>query len=362
MANFPSMARRGIAAAGVAVALLIAGPAAAEAVTPNPFYGVVATHYPSQGELDRLAAAGAGTFRAQLDWRFIEPRPGLRNWYSTDVLVAQCAKAGVTFLPDLLDVPKWMSHDRSRPPTYSAFQRNEWRTLLTDYARRYGTNGTFWTEHPEFPKRPITTWEIWNEPNLGASIGGKSNPRRFVTLLKISSVALKAGDPNARVLTGGLFPYHTLRNTARMTSYLRAMYRVPGAAHSFDILGIHPYAIQPKGVLHWIRVARRIMSQNGDGAKPIYASAFGWITGGYGSRYSPLLTTPRQQAANLTKTYNLLGRNASNLGLESALWFTYTDNARKGRDSFLDRAGLFRLNGRRRPSWPAFARVAGGTP
>jgi hypothetical protein len=253
-------------------------------------------------------------------------------------------------------------HDPNRPPFFSGFQRGEWRALLTDYARRYGTNGNFWVEHPELPRHPITTWEIWNEPNLGDAIGGKASPGRFVRLLKLSSTGLKAGDPAAQVLTGGLFPYHTLHNTMKMTKFLNAMYRVPGAADSFDALGVHPFAAQPKGVLHWVKVARRIMNKHGDAAKPIWVSAFGWFTGGYGIRYSPLRTTPRQQAAKLTSAYGLLRRNAGSLDIPSALWFTYTDNARKGRDSFIDRAGLFGLNGRRKPSWLAFARVAGGTP
>jgi hypothetical protein len=341
---------------------LVAVPAGAEAAAPNPFYGVVGVHFPSQAEMDQVATAGAGTFRAQLDWKFVEPTPGTRNFYGADVLFGQAARAGVTILPDLLGVPPWMSRDPNRPPIFTASQRNEWRSLLTDYARRYGTNGTFWAEHPELPRHPVTTWEIWNEPNLGDSFGGKASPRRFVRLLKISAEGLRAGDPAAQVLTGGLFPYHTLHNTIKLTKYLNAMYRVPGAANAFDALGVHPYAAQPGGVLHWVRVARKIMRRHGDGATPIYVSAFGWFTGGYGIRYSPLRTTPRQQARKLTRTYGLLSRNAATLGIASALWFTYTDNARKGRDSFIDRAGLFRLNGKPKPSWFAFARAAGGTP
>jgi hypothetical protein len=357
------MARRGITAVVVAVAVLVAGPAIAKAAAPNPFYGVVSTHFPSQAELDRLAAAGAGTLRGQIDWRFVEPRPGTRDWYGTDLLFGEAAKAGVTILPDLLGVPRWMSrHDPNRLPVFTAAQRNQWRALLTDYARRYGSTGTFWAEHPELPRHPVTTWEIWNEPNLGDSVGGTPSPRRYVRLLKISADGLRAGDPAAQVLTGGLFPYHTLHNTTKLTKYLNAVYRVPGAADAFDALGVHPFAAQPKGVLHWVKVARSIMRRYGDGAKPIWVSGFGWFTGGAGIRFTQLRTTPRQQAEKLTKTYALLSGNAANLGIAGALWFTYTDNARKGRDSFIDRAGLFRLNGQRKPSWLAFARVAGGTP
>jgi hypothetical protein len=357
------MPRARFAAACVALAAVLAGPAATQAAAPNPFYGVVGSYFPGQADLDRVAAAGGGTFRAQIDWRFIEPTPGTRTFYGTDVLFAEAAKAGVTVLPDLLGVPRWMSRDRSRPPIFTAFQRNEWRSLLTDYARRYGSNGTFWTEHPELPRRPVTTWEIWDEPNLGDSIGGKPRPRRYVRLLKISAGGLRAGDPAARVLTGGLFPYHTLRNTIKLTKYLNAMYRVPGAANAFDALGVHPYAARPNGVLRWVRVARRIMRRHGDGATPIWVTAFGWVTGGAGYHFTPLRTTFRQQAAKLTEAYRLLSAAAPRLGIATALWFAFTDTHYRKRPTFItDRMGLLRLNGKPKPSWFAFARAAGGTP
>jgi hypothetical protein len=153
-----------------------------------------------------------------------------------------------------------------------------------------------------------------------------------------------------------------------LVKYLNAMYRVPGAASAFDALGVHPYAATPKGVLHWVKVTRHIMRRHGDGAKPIWVSAFGWVTGGAGYRYSPLRATFRQQAAKLTRTYALLSRNAGRLGIASAIWFTYTDAHRSKkqrvtrRDFITDRMGLFTIKFRPKPSWFAFARAAGGTP
>lgn len=349
----------------VALVVLFVGPAVAKAATPNPFYGVVGTYFPGQTDLDRIANAGGGTFRVQIDWRFTEPTPGVRQLSGTDVLFAEAARAGVTILPDLLGVPRWMSRNPTRPPIFSRFQRQEWVSLLTDYARRYGSNGTFWAQYPELPRHPVTTWEIWNEPNLGNNIGGKAKPRQFVKLLKLSAAGLRAGDPAARVQTGGLFPYHTLHNTIRMTKYLNAMYRIPGAADSFDVLGIHPYAAQPRGVVHWAQVARKIMRRHGDGATPISISGFGWVTGGVGYHYTPLRTTLRQQAKKLTKTYRLLSGSARSLGIENAIWYAYTDTHklhRTKRDYITDRMGLFSLKLRPKPSWFAFARAAGGTP
>jgi hypothetical protein len=141
------------------------------------------------------------------------------------------------------------------------------------------------------------------------------------------------------------------------------MYRVPGAAQTFDALGVHPYASQPDGVLNWVRVTRKIMRRHGDGAKPIWVSAFGWVTGGALKRVAKLFARPRKQAAKLTRTYGLLASNADRLGIAAALWFTFTDGPIGKHLAFLsDRAGLFSRNGKPKPSWFAFAQAAGGTP
>jgi hypothetical protein len=359
--------RRGAIAVvcAVLVGAILAGTGAGRAeAAPNPFYGVVGVHPPSQAELNRAAAGGAGTFRIQVDWRFIERTPGARDYAGTDLLFAQAAVAGITVLPDLLGVPKWMSRrDRTRPPLRNAGQRAAWSALLTDLARRYGTNGTFWDLYPQLPRRPVTTWEIWNEPNLGVFFGGKSSPRGFAKLLKLSSAALKAADPAAQVLAGGLWPYRSVRNDMEMLSYLKALYRVPGAREAFDAVGVHPYAGKPKAVLRLVAAVRGIMRNKGDGGTPIWVTSFGWVTGGTGLKTPALRTTPRQQASKLTRTYRLLAGNAGALGIAHALWFSYTDRSnRRAPDFLLGRAGLFRLNGKPKPSWFAFTRAAGGTP
>jgi hypothetical protein len=340
----------------------VGAAAGSAAAIPNPFFGVDAVHYPTQAELNRVAQAGAGSFRIEIIWHFVEPSPGARDYTDLDRLVAMAASAGVTLVPDLYGTPSWLAHNPNSPPIHTSAERSAWRSLLSDYARRYGTNGSFWLIHPEIPRHPITTWEIWNEPNLGGFFGGRPNARAYAKLLKVSAEGLRAGDPAAQVLTGGLFPIHTIRSTVSMASYLKALYRVHGVTNYFDAVGLHPYSSTPRGVVHWVRVARRIMNQHGDGAKPIWITEFGWVTGGAGFKSSPLKSTLTEQAQRLTATYGLLERNAKALGIAGALWFSFTDNATPGVPAFwTDRAGLFRLNGTPKPAWYAFARAAGGS-
>jgi hypothetical protein len=345
-------------AAGVASATAAAVPAAA----PNPFFGVTGVRAPTQAELDRAARAGAGTFRMQIAWTFLEPAPGVRDYRALDLLVEQAALAGVTVLPDLNGVPSWVSRKPTRPPIHSARQRAAWRAFVADLAARYGSSGSFWRAHPDVPRRPITTWEVWYRPNLHG-LGRKASAKRYARLLAASAAGLRAGDPAARVLTAGLFPYRVGRGTAEMARFLTALYRVKRVKGDFDALGLAAYAPRPKRVLHWVRVARRIMRGHGDGATPISVTEFGWVTGGAGFRSSALRSTRRQQARRLAKTYRLLARHAGALGIESAIWFSYSDHdTPHRRDFWTDRGGLFTLNGTPKPAWYAFARVAGGTP
>jgi polysaccharide biosynthesis protein PslG len=358
------MPRGARAACALIAAAAIAGLAATDAAAaPNPFFGVDGVTSPTQAQLNRAAQGGAGYFRIQLIWGFVEPSPGQRDWRDTDRLIGAAAQAGLTLLPDLYSVPKWLDRDPSDPPIHSARARAAWQQLLTDYAARYGTNGTFWAANPQIPRHPITTWEIWNEPNLGGFFGGKPNPKGYARLLKVSSAGLKAGDPAAQVLTAGFFPVHTIKHTVSMRDYLNAFYRIHGVTDYFDAIGLHPYWRTPKGVLHWVRQARSIMNGHGDSATPIWVTEFGWVTGGVRFKFSPLKSTLRQQAQRLTATFNLLRGNSGPLGIVHAFWFSFTDHDTPGGPDFwTDRAGLFRLNGRPKPAWYAFANAAGGTP
>jgi hypothetical protein len=54
--------------------------------------------------------------------------------------------------------------------------------------------------------------------------------------------------------------------------------------------------------------------------------------------------------------------DAARLGIERALWFSYTDHNSPGPDFWTDRAGLFTLSGSPKPAWYAFAIAAAGTP
>ncbi len=61
--------------------------------------------------------------------------------------------------------------------------------------------------------------------------------------------------------------------------YIDAMYAA-GARGTFDTIAIHPYAPDVAGVMEILRRTRQQLDVLGDPDRPIWATEFGWATGG----------------------------------------------------------------------------------
>jgi hypothetical protein len=343
-----------------------ASPASASptagAAAGGQFYGVFAAPALRASEYDGMARIGARTVRMQLSWGWVEPNRGQRNWQLFDSQVRGAAQAGVGVLPVLIGVPNWISGSNTTPPVRSEEERSQYRRFLDDAVERYGPNGTFWLLNPTLPKIPIRTWQVGNEPNLPYFFGGKVSVRRFRRLLKVSATALRSADPGARIVTGGIFRYRTVRGSLGLKKFLSRMYRAGGVRRWFDVLAVHAYAARPKGVVGGLRVARKIMRRSRDGRTPIWLTEFGWTVGGVGWRTTHWRATKRQQAKRLKRTYRLV-RGTRGLGVKRAYWHSFKDLDTPGQaDPWTGRMGLLTLKGKRRPAWYAYARVAGGRP
>ena len=110
---------------------------------------------------------------------------------------------------------------------------------------RYEPGGDFWApggayqvEHPGASPKPITAWQIWNEPNLPKYFVRKRSTRKYAKLVKISNTAISGADPQAKVVLAGLTGF------ARPTgwTFLDRLYDVRGIKKHFDAAALHPYA------------------------------------------------------------------------------------------------------------------------
>jgi hypothetical protein len=182
--------------------------------------------------------------------------------------------------------------------------------------RRYGPAGTFW--RPRAARLPITTWEIWNEPDLTVFWGARPFAPTYLKLLKAARGAILRADPKARIMLAGLANYSS--------QDLRAIYAVPGARKLFDIVGLHPYTRSPQGVITILSRARQIMQGYGDAAKPIIADEISWPSSlgktvhdtGY-----DFATTEAGQAKDVTQVMPLLAANRIRLGLAAVYYYTW---------------------------------------
>jgi len=311
--------------------------------------------------MTRLAAGGVRSIRVQLYWPAIEPSAGASyDWRSFDGVVSDAARAGVQVLPLLYESPAWASDRPASPPIHTSIGRAAWSRFASALAARYGTAGTFWTLHPELPRLPITTWQLWNEVNLRFWWGSRPSPRGYGRFVKLTSRALEGSDPHARVLLAGLIPYKTVgAGSVPGDKYLARFLKIKGIKRHFAAVAIHPYASRPRVLLKAIREQRRQL-QMLDVAKPLWATELGWSTGGDGWSTSPLRATLTGQAERVQKTYRLLRRNADRFGLARAFYFSFEDSTVT--DSWLGQMGLFDAGGQPKPAWFAYARAAGGTP
>ena len=354
---------RGIILTGlVAAVALTLNVSVGQAKAPPAFHGVSAAVAPAATDYQRMKAGGVDIARVQMYWGSVEPSPGVRSWVVTDSVVEGAARGGVELLPLFSASPPWLSGAPARPPIYSAEQRSAWMAFLRDFSARYGPGGTFWQLRPDVPQTPIQAIQIWNEPSLGFFWGGKPNAAHYASLIDISAAAIGAVQPEIKIVTGGIFPRSAAGNNISPEKFIRRLFRSAAFRRNVDAFGIHPYATSPRDVLREAFRLRRLVNRAGGKGLPLWATEFGWTTGGAGWRKSPFRATRRQQSKRLSLTYKLLERNAGRLRLERALWFSWRDFDEPGADSWTARSGLFGTDGTAKPAWFSYVRRAGGSP
>jgi polysaccharide biosynthesis protein PslG len=344
----------------LAVLLCLLLPAAASAAprkVPQGWLGVVADGpmtapgFP-QPEWDRLAGSGAESVRAAFYWRDIQPNgPADADFSRTDPVVLAAAQRGLSVLPVLQGTPEWAAQhggDDASPPRDPA----DFARLLTALVTRYGPQGSLWGEHPELPRRPITDWQIWNEPNLTRYWNIAPWAPSYVSLLKAANAALKAADPTSRTILAGL------PNESWLA--LREIYK-QGGRGAFDVVALHPYTGRPANVVKLVRFARKEMRPHGDSRLPVWVTELSWPAAlGRTKTTAGFETNERGQATRLAAGLALLARERRALNIGRVYWYTWLSAEGSSSSSF-DYSGLRRLRGGRivtAPSLAVFKRVA----
>lgn len=141
---------------------------------------------------------------------------------------------------------------------FTAPDPDEFASYARAQVARYGHDGSFWTENPELPYLPVKRWEVWNEQNAEI-FWVDPDPVLYASLFNTTKHAIKAEDPRARVMSGGL-----LRDD---NDYLKAML---AAGARPDIIGLHPYFSRRSDIRTAITRTRRVTRL------PIALTEVGW--------------------------------------------------------------------------------------
>jgi GH35 family endo-1,4-beta-xylanase len=274
-----------------------ATPAASLVVTPLDGYGfsdgmsiLTLSQADLDRELDAVAATGATWLRVPFNWAVVEQTQGSYYWTANDRVVASAQAHGLQVLGNISYAPYWarVNSNSTAPPADPA--------LFGGFAAAVATR---------YPS--VTSWEVWNEPNLPQFFGGVSNPAKVYTgLLKAAYPAIKAVQPSSTVVSAGLSKPSTQGSTGPAV-FLKQMYGA-GAKGNMDAVGFHPYLsanelyTDSTNVWSMITKMRYQMTSHGDSAKKMWFTEFGNTTSVGGVSQQRQADLVQQQLAKAAAT------------------------------------------------------------
>jgi hypothetical protein len=182
--------------------------------------------------LDDAVKLGVKWVRVDLPWTTVEPYDtGNYNWLNFDAVVSAVRARNLKLDPILDEPPQWAREtscqtDYNCPPA----DDSQFADFAAAAARRYAPQG-------------VETWEIWNEPNMNAWYP-TPDPAAYTKLLIATSKAIRAVDPNAFLILGGLGAVATDPSMHWISAYdfITAVGKLGGTRY-VNAVGYHPYSL-----------------------------------------------------------------------------------------------------------------------
>jgi hypothetical protein len=231
--------------------------------------------------LQSLRSAGASVARADADWARTEPHgPGGSHyhydWRYDDMVAGALAAAHLRWDPTLEYTPKW-AQQHIKPAVHHGkggsfvsplppADNDVYAAYVGAFALRYGVGGSFWRAHPRLPQEPVTTFEIWNEPDDRWTWGPNVNLQDYARLYTAAYRKIKRVDRHSMVITGGLAFTRT-----SLPRLLKAFKGLP-----MDGLGVHPYGPDATATIATVLWTEAQMVAYGRGLTPLIVNEYGW--------------------------------------------------------------------------------------
>jgi polysaccharide biosynthesis protein PslG len=298
-----------------------------------------------QRTVQALDGTGVQWIRLDISWANTERSPGAYDADSlamTDHALELVEGTGAKVIMAVSETPRWASG--SSNPNTPPHDSGEYASFIQDMAARYAGR--------------VAGWEVWNEPNHPRFWNPTPDPAGYARLLKAAYPAVKAGDPGATVVFGGI--------AHNDYEYLEDVYAAdPDIGDSFDVMATHPYTAggQSPAVVDRTETGRMtstsflafeevhdVMLAHGDD-RPIWLTEFGWSTNSDVSH--PLGgVTEDVQASHLGLAFELLEESAY---VEVAVVYNFRNNFWAGdADNWEDQLGLLRTDFSPKPAYNVF--------
>ena len=301
---------------------------------------------PAHWDAPLSAVYGTGFRAARSDafWMWAEPAPPhdgahTYEWSKLDAEAGALARHGLRWLPILDYSAPWAASDPGNyhsPPT----SNDDYAAYAKAFAERYGRGGT------HAGPQPVTTYEIWNEPNGPSFWHPTPDPAAYADMYIKARAAIKSADPDATVVVGGLVADAT---------FVERMYAArPELRGNVDAIGWHAYAPTPSGIFRGVRGLRLTLGRLGDPDVPIHVTELGWPTHGTGKDAKPIVVSEDARAASLEVAAEALARSDCNVA--AVIPYTWT-TPEKDVDNEEDWYGIRHPDGSSTPTSDAIARV-----
>lgn len=181
---------------------------------------------------------GADVVRITCEWSTVQPtNASTFDWTIPDMLFDAADALGLRVLFILLGTPGWARTAGESSNAYPPTDVTTFGPFCTAAVKRYKGRGI----------KGCHEWEIWNEPNGSFGFGATSYaPSKYASLLAVAYAAIKAADPAALVITGGVDGGAGAENFSGNgsdldTHWIANQYAAGWKGH-FDVLAVHPYA------------------------------------------------------------------------------------------------------------------------
>lgn len=247
----------------------------------------------------KSSRAGANANRISVEWRFVEPIEGQRDWSLYDRPYDRMRDQGQRPIITVMSAPCWAAADpecspSDPPPPPDAAHMEDWSEFIQSLLLRY----------PD-----ISALQVWNEPNHG-KYWANPNPDRYIAVLDAAYEAAQAVAPSLPVVVSGLSPARMKgKDGIRWRPFLRRIFK-RGARELSDGFAVHLYprasALRKPvrkvvhGVIRQMRNARRIVRRAAEARpEPVWVTEFGIST----DRDAANSVGLRRQARLLRRTY-----------------------------------------------------------